>query len=285
MQQESADGTKHFGFGSRRSALEVKVLYLRVSYCPLDGNPESLLMRFPSRSIDKYLEVNGARIPPSEAVTLTLRRDRMDSESVEVTYVSTDHLHAVGSLGFEVLDKEEILVAGTLQEGEIVNGSKASSWSMECNCSVGTSGCVFTRGRHEYSLTPPTMEVCLVGCCGGSPIILTRTVPLMARRRPQRCGMLDAIPEDEEKLAVVRSEREFEDSRQSDTTELGPGKFFLPETAGYAEAEDGDMSWFNAGVRVGVGIGLGMCLGVGIGVGLMVRTYQATTRSFRRRLF
>lgn len=36
------------------------------------------------------------------------------------------------------------------------------------------------------------------------------------------------------------------------------------------EGEDGQMMWFNVGVRVGVGIGLGMCLGVGIGIGLMV---------------
>lgn len=48
------------------------------------------------------------------------------------------------------------------------------------------------------------------------------------------------------------------------------------------EGEDGQMTWFNAGVRVGVGIGLGMCLGAGIGIGLMVRTYQATTRTLRR---
>ena len=47
--------------------------------------------------------------------------------------------------------------------------------------------------------------------------------------------------------------------------------------------EDGQLSWFNAGVRVGVGIGLGMCLGAGIGVGLLLRSYQTTTRNFRRR--
>ncbi|KAK9094845.1 hypothetical protein Scep_026314 [Stephania cephalantha] len=50
----------------------------------------------------------------------------------------------------------------------------------------------------------------------------------------------------------------------------------------YAD-EDGQLSWFNAGVRVGVGIGLGMCIGIGIGVGLLMRSYQATTRTFRRR--
>ena len=49
------------------------------------------------------------------------------------------------------------------------------------------------------------------------------------------------------------------------------------------DGEDGELSWFSAGVRVGVGIGLGVCLGVGIGVDLLVRTYQATTRNFRGR--
>ena len=44
---------------------------------------------------------------------------------------------------------------------------------------------------------------------------------------------------------------------------------------------DGQLTWFNAGVRVGVGIGLGMCLGIGIGGGLLMRSYQATTRNFR----
>lgn len=50
------------------------------------------------------------------------------------------------------------------------------------------------------------------------------------------------------------------------------------------EYVDGELSWFNAGVRVGVGIGLSVCLGIGIGVGLLVRTYQSTTRNFKRRL-
>lgn len=53
----------------------------------------------------------------------------------------------------------------------------------------------------------------------------------------------------------------------------------------YADGEDGELSWFNAGVRVGVGIGLSVCLGIGIGVGLLVKTYQGTTRHFRRRPF
>jgi hypothetical protein len=52
---------------------------------------------------------------------------------------------------------------------------------------------------------------------------------------------------------------------------------------GYGDGgDDGQMTWFNAGVRVGVGLGLGMCLGVGIGIGLVVRTYHATARSLRK---
>ncbi|KAL7236789.1 hypothetical protein ACSBR1_019985 [Camellia fascicularis] len=52
----------------------------------------------------------------------------------------------------------------------------------------------------------------------------------------------------------------------------------------YLEGEDGERSWFNAGVRVGVGIGLSICVGIGIGVGLLAQTYQGTARNFRRRL-
>jgi hypothetical protein len=55
--------------------------------------------------------------------------------------------------------------------------------------------------------------------------------------------------------------------------------------AWYSEEDDGQLSWFNAGVRVGVGIGLGVCVGVGIGVGLLMRSYQATTRNLKRRFF
>lgn len=47
----------------------------------------------------------------------------------------------------------------------------------------------------------------------------------------------------------------------------------------YLDGEGGELSWFNAGVRVGVGIGLGIC----VGIGLLASTYQATTRNLRRR--
>ena len=63
------------------------------------------------------------------------------------------------------------------------------------------------------------------------------------------------------------------------------GEYGMYTETGYMEGEeDGELTWFNAGVRVGVGIGLSVCLGIGLGVGLLVKTYQGTTRTFRRRL-
>ncbi|CAN1244386.1 hypothetical protein LINPERPRIM_LOCUS6062, partial [Linum perenne] len=52
----------------------------------------------------------------------------------------------------------------------------------------------------------------------------------------------------------------------------------------FVDGEDGELSLFSAGVRVGVGIGLGICGGVGICVGLLVRTYQSTTQNLKRQL-
>ncbi|KAF9676013.1 hypothetical protein SADUNF_Sadunf09G0094200 [Salix dunnii] len=47
----------------------------------------------------------------------------------------------------------------------------------------------------------------------------------------------------------------------------------------YMDGEDGEMSWFNAGVRVGVGIGLSVCVGIGIEIYLLIllRDYESTS--------
>lgn len=67
------------------------------------------------------------------------------------------------------------------------------------------------------------------------------------------------------------------------TEKAAAGLGYELEESGYGGGEDdGQLTWFNAGVRVGVGLGLGMCLGVGIGVGLIVHTYHATSRTLRK---
>jgi len=125
-------------------------------------------------------------------------------------------------------------------------------------------------------------------------VILTKTIQASPRRKVARHVTLDAIPEDEEvekeqdvattddalarqrKLEMMETEVD-----EYDESEMKMGERYYPE--GMYVDEDGQLSWFNAGVRVGVGIGLGMCLGVGIGVGLLMRSYQATTSNLRRR--
>ena len=54
-------------------------------------------------------------------------------------------------------------------------------------------------------------------------------------------------------------------------TAFGYGDLYIDDDG---DIQEGDLSWFNAGVRVGVGIGLGLCLGLGIGVSLLVQPFK-----------
>lgn len=289
--------------GLSQSWFDIRVTYVRVSGCGLEEAPESLTMRFPSRSIGIALEVNGGWISPSEEACVALRRDRVDTETAEATYVSTDNLRVSGSICYEVFNKEEVLVSGTLEHSEnCSNGDKV--WSMECRCVVGKSGCAFLKSRHDFSsaslMKPPAMEVSMVGRHLETPVFLTQTVYLIARRKMSRVLTLDVIPETEElgkspngmipvgSPQLIRERDSYTDLDKSKSymdlgDKLAAGLGYELDGSMYGiEGEDGQMTWFNAGVRVGVGIGLGMCLGAGIGIGLMVRTYQATTRTLRR---
>ena len=193
---------------------DVRVVYVRVTGCSsLEEVPEFLTMRFPSRSISTALEVNGGRISPLEEASVVLRRDRVDSETVEATYVSTDNLRMSGSLHYEVFNNQEALICGDLdyvdskhEQGVEIPSKRTNNncgaWSMECTCLVGQSGCAFLRGRHyDFAAAAPTppastdMEICVVGRHLDTPVFLTQTVHLTARRRSSRLLTLDAIPE------------------------------------------------------------------------------------------
>ncbi|KAG0570111.1 hypothetical protein KC19_6G139500 [Ceratodon purpureus] len=312
----AASSPGSYGFlsptGSAQSWFDIRVIYLRVAGCALEEAPETLTIRFPPRSIGVALEVNGGWISPSEEACVALRRDRVDTETTEATYVSTDNIRMSETICFEVFNKEEALVSGTLEHSsgsqETGHGSSDSgsrkgerTWSMECCCVVGKSGCAFLKSRHDFSapLSPPAMEVSMVGRHLDTPVFLTQTVNLIARRKLSRILTLDAIPETEElgksqndllKFGEpgLISQRDafagFENTTSfSDFSDkFAAGISQLDDRLYGIEGDDGQMTWFNAGVRVGVGIGLGMCLGAGIGIGLMVRTYQVTTRTLRR---
>ncbi|KAF9669004.1 hypothetical protein SADUNF_Sadunf14G0062400 [Salix dunnii] len=335
------------------SWLEIRLFYVRITPCVIESVPDHLTIRHLRRSISTPLEINGSKIPSSDPASLTLRRDRINKETLEVTYVSTDSVRVTRGVEFEVLDNKDMVLCGSLERIETTswgnNGSVGglendakTGWSLECCVAAGVfeGNSVFKIG-----VSAPVIEVYIAGCCGGVPVILTKTILVSPRKKPSRYAMLDAIPEDEEldnrnpngvisdglvrqrkvqvnycecnvdfdvdrvvmscsfaicsrtraieslnqqfmifqlshqQWALVQiTEAEDDDDYESDEK---IGNRYYSEDMYYGE--DGQLSWFNAGVRVGVGIGLGMCLGAGIGVGLLMRSYQTTTRNFRRR--
>ncbi|MCO5570350.1 hypothetical protein L7F22_050672 [Adiantum nelumboides] len=285
---------------------DVKVFYVRVSSCLLHKAPDSLLIVYPERNVHTELEINGGRISPSERICFALRRDRVDTDSAEATYVNTNNLRTTGDLSFEIFDKDELLVLGVLArsdskehqhtgDGYCSIGTSPLSfqagWCMDCSCAITSNACSFLKGRPDFSTASPTMEAYVAGRSSGLPIVLTQIVPLAVKRKSPRCCSLDAIPEEEES---AHSEAEFGAVAIEEAyLKLGdeglalgiPNSLYFPDLGGYGEGDEGELSWFNAGVRVGVGLGLGMCLGVGIGVGLLMRTYQATMGPFKGRLF
>ncbi|KAK1288968.1 Uncharacterized protein QJS10_CPB19g00553 [Acorus calamus] len=279
--------------------LDLRVFYVRVTNCEVDGStPEYLTLNHIPLSPDTLMEVNGTRSNLySECVSSVLRRDRVDKKSEEATFVSTDSIRVMGSVRLEVYDGDELLLSGVL---EMSNGNgfigeskkRRKKWRLNCESMISPSTS-FLRGKKfgGPDVAPPMIEVYVAGCFAGNPIILTKTIVVSCRKQQNWKGMLDSIPEHEmtgymkdvppeSSLQISEFQKYKPENEESDVEYANR----LYSRAECMEGEDGELSWFNAGVRVGVGISLGICLGVGIGVGVLVRTYQATTRNFKRRL-
>ncbi|CAH8355838.1 unnamed protein product [Eruca vesicaria subsp. sativa] len=291
----------HQGYNRTSSSLlDLRVFYVRISNFKVDDStPEILTITHIPLDPDSLLEINGVRMSiHSQGLSSQLRRDRVDKKSEEATFISTDNIRLSGSVKFEVYDKEELVLSGTLEmsgsngfTGESTKHS-VKRWSMNCEAEI-TAGSGFLKEKHigcsELSSPLPTIEVYVTGCFSGSPIILTKTLELGFRKKQvNRVTALDSIPEYEtgDPHKGNSSELDFQATEYGGSYKQDYEGEYDDMYLGreYTDVEDGEMSWFNAGVRVGVGIGLGVCVGLGIGVGLLVRTYQSTTRNFRRRL-
>ncbi|KAJ6686513.1 hypothetical protein OIU79_016317 [Salix purpurea] len=161
----------------------------------------------PSRSFYQHsTEINGSKIPAADSASLNLRRDRLNNESSEVTYVSTDSVRVTCGVEFEVLDNKDKVLCGSLERIETTswgnNGSverldndAKTGWCLECCVATG----VF-EGKSVFKLgvSAPVIEVYIAGCSRGVPVILTKTVLVNPRKKASRYAILDAIPEDEE---------------------------------------------------------------------------------------
>ncbi|URD71834.1 hypothetical protein MUK42_08308 [Musa troglodytarum] len=295
---------------SPSSWLEIRLFYVRISPCAVDAVPAHLTLSHLRREMGDALEINGARVPASDTTAIPLRRDRLDRGAAEVTYVSTDSVRIAGAVDFEVCDdRGNLILCGSLQrlEAPWSNGviavdnhhgssdkDRKTGWGMDCfpAASAGASSFV----QPKLGIVSPSIEVYVAGCFAAAPLILTQTLQVSPRRKAVKPGTLGSIPEDEETTEHEKkvnndtlvqrrasSSLAAEEEAGGYDSEFSVAHCYHPE--GWSPEEDGQLSWFNAGVRVGVGIGLGMCVGIGIGVGLLMRSYQATTRSFKRRFF
>ncbi|GAB4852057.1 hypothetical protein Ancab_016250 [Ancistrocladus abbreviatus] len=284
------------------SWFDLRVFYVRVSNFVVDNStPEFLSLNHIPLDPDTLLEVNGVRCSIySDGISSLLRRDRVGKKSEEATFVSTDSIKFTGSVKFEVFNEEDLVLTGVLEMPScngVIGESKDNNggWNLSCESGM-VAGIGFLKVKQNGGLeyAAPTIEVYVAGSFCGAPIILTKTLLLTCRKRHNSKSRLDVIPEHEATETKNDAEREniIPTGLDLRVVEYGNYKMGNEEDldnvywsrADYMEGEDGELSWFNAGVRVGVGISLGICLGVGIGVGLLVRTYQSTTRNFRRRL-
>lgn len=182
--------------------LELRVFYVRISnFTVEDSTPEVLTINHIPLDPDTLLEINGGRMSMySEGCSSQLRRDRLDKKSEEATYVSTDNIRLTGSVKFEVYDRNELVLSGTLEMSDSngFTGESKNRWNMNCEAEV-TAGSGFLKEKsikgQELSSPLPTIEVYVTGCFSGIPIILTKTLHLGLKKKHNRRMALDSIPE------------------------------------------------------------------------------------------
>ncbi|XAR59539.1 hypothetical protein NMG60_11015407 [Bertholletia excelsa] len=246
---------------SSLSWLDLKVFYVRITDCEInDSTPNHLTLNHIPLNRDTLLEVNSVRtsIYP-DGVSSLLRRDRLDKKSEEVTFVCTDSIRVTGSVKFEVFDKDVLLLSGSLElctssgcTGESEN--HGHGWRMNCESEV-VNNTGFLKGKPYKSLesASPRIEVYVTGSFAGTPIILTKTMQLSIHKMQVSEGKLKSIPESEAAESQFDGPSGFE-RQESDYPSYKPenedySNLYMREE--YLEGEEGELSWFNAGVRVG----------------------------------
>ena len=144
---------------------------MRLRSCPLENAPQFLTLRCIPTYFTSRLKVNGECIAPSKTASSFLRRNMVDKQSAEVTYVNTDIVHIGGSVKFEAYDKDVLLVSGKLQR---LNDT--FEWRMDY--STGFMSSLFLGGgnteRISWSVAGLSVEVCVTGCCSRSPMFWTK---------------------------------------------------------------------------------------------------------------
>uniref|UniRef100_A0A0E0CXH3 Uncharacterized protein n=1 Tax=Oryza meridionalis TaxID=40149 RepID=A0A0E0CXH3_9ORYZ len=275
------------------SWLSLKVFFLRVSRCEVNESMlDSVTVTHAPLTPDTVLQVSGGSVASNGH--MSLRLDRAGGVGAAVTeggdsctFVSTADVRVSGSARFDVQCGGERLVVGILDTRDAGAGG---GWVMKCQVAAQRGSGLVRRGSKEAK--PPVVEVYVAGLARGAPVVFTRAMQLRFRRRRHVKSFMEPIPEhgepaeDAKETLPPKHETEASEYRcykpEPDAGDADYDGFYM-KPAG-EEDDDGDFSWFTAGVRVGVGISVGICLGIGIGAGLLARSYHSTSRSLRSRL-
>ncbi|CAA7387873.1 unnamed protein product [Spirodela intermedia] len=279
----------------KSSWFDLRVFYMRISNCEVEeSTPDHLTVNHYAVSPDTILEVNGrSGNSCSGSLSSLLRRDRADKRTEEATFVSTDKIRMTGSVRFEICHKDDILFSGLLElinSDEFIGESRdrCKKWSIT-HLQIKTAGVTFLKRKQHMGLETeiPTVDVYVTGCFSGSHIILAETLQLgFTPKHDQKAKPASTLGNhltdlrmdgSSEALQRAMGSTNWTTEDQSDIDING-----LHYRLKHLHEEDVELSWFNAGVRVGVGIGLGISLGVGIGVGLLVRSYRTAVSHLRR---
>lgn len=159
-------------------SFHVKVFYLRlINYHQLSDQSTLdclTLNLIPANSNSHSHSHSGSGL---DCVSCSLRQDRVDKTSHESTFISTDSLRINGGIHFEVLNGEEVLLAGTFDPCD-----GGSTWVMNCRAASG-----FTKlGSDEDAF--PMAELYVAGCLEGIPVILMQSLDLGVVKDMQTLG-------------------------------------------------------------------------------------------------
>ncbi|XP_077230940.1 uncharacterized protein At1g01500-like [Tasmannia lanceolata] len=230
---------------------EIRVTYLRI--VSTSDMQNSMKIVFPSRDLKTCLQINGLKIDPSMKISRTLNRHRADGLISESIYVNTDMIKFSGPLlPFEIhIQGSSVLVTGALiRKGDMFNGSAdGCMWLMECE-----------EGEMTEIKGGGLVDVYFAGN-SGKPVILNGVVELKKRRKGLGC-----IPEGDEIINYNSKGLETEEKLMKEFEDGCNNVQYKGHEEMSVEEDEGELPWFNAGVRVGMGLGLGMCLGVGLGL-------------------
>jgi len=232
-----------------QSPFEAQALFIRTSGAGnMDSWPDVLTVRGVTSDEEACPSSDSSKASPSE-IKLHARRDK------PCCYIATDAWSVTDETVLELCDGEDAWVRFSLQPVASAEREASPSWTLECRKQERPEG------EEDIPRWDMDIEISVVGKSGDVPTFLSKTWRATRRISTTRSSSLETLQEEEVLLSPGGFAERFEETYRA----LGG--------TGSLNDEPGDLTWFNAGLRIGVGVGLGVCLGAGLGAGILMRSY------------